>query len=114
MADKLFEATKSAQYLETQISESVQVQWMIQFHRIKENIPNDQYRGLAVRYDHHLSKLLTIENLLSGVKITSNKHVWEYIRYLFQQISKFLEDSMDIFNGIRTLKSIDYSKNNWF
>ena len=37
-----------------------------------------------------------------------------YIRYLFQQISKFLEDSMDVFYGIRTLKSIDYSKNNWF
>ena len=37
-----------------------------------------------------------------------------YIRYLFQQISKFLEDSMDVFYGIRTLKSIDYTKNNWF
>ena len=33
-------------------------------------------------------------------------------RYLFQQISKFLKDSMDIFYGTRTLKSIDYSKNN--
>ena len=31
-----------------------------------------------------------------------------YIRYLFQQISKFLEDSMDVFYGIRTLKSIDF------
>ena len=36
----------------------------------------------------------------------------KYIKYLFQQISKFLEDSMDVFYGIRTLKSIDYSKNN--
>ena len=35
-----------------------------------------------------------------------------YIRYLFQQILKFLEYSMDVFYGIRTLKSIDYSKNN--
>ena len=33
-------------------------------------------------------------------------------RYLFQQISKFLKDSMDVFYGTRTLKSIDYSKNN--
>ena len=34
------------------------------------------------------------------------------VRYLFQQISKFLKDSMDVFYGTRTLKSIDYSKNN--
>ena len=33
-------------------------------------------------------------------------------RYLFQQISKFLKDSMDVFYGTRTLKSIYYSKNN--
>ena len=72
MAEKLLEATRSAQYFENQSSESMQVQWMIQIHRIQENVPNDQYRGLAVRYDNHLSKLLTFENLHSGVKITSN------------------------------------------
>ena len=35
-------------------------------------------------------------------------------KYLIQQISKFLEHSMDIFYVIRPLKSIDYSKNHWF
>ena len=31
-------------------------------------------------------------------------------RYFFQHISKFLEDSVDIFYGTKGLKSIDYSK----
>ena len=45
-------------------------------------------------------------------KKTSKKYA--HTKYLFQQISKFLEYSMGVFYGIRTLKSIDYSKNNWF
>ena len=32
-------------------------------------------------------------------------------RYFFRQISKFLEDPVDVFYGTKGLKSIDYSKN---
>ena len=53
------------------------------------------------------SELCTITCLVLCVKNTCM-----YSKYLFQQISKFLEESMDAFYGIRTLKSIDYSKNN--
>ena len=37
--------------------------------------------------------------------------VFVYIRYLFWQ-NIFLEDSVDVFYGTKSLKSIDYSKNN--
>ena len=35
-----------------------------------------------------------------------------HTRYFFRQISKFLEDSVDVFYGTKGLKSIDYCKNN--
>ena len=37
-----------------------------------------------------------------------------YFRYLFWQISKFLEDSVDAFYGTTGLNLIYYHKNNWF
>ena len=37
-----------------------------------------------------------------------------FTRYLFQQISKFLKDYMDVFYDIRTLKSIIFTIINWF
>ena len=42
--------------------------------------------------------------------IAGNKQQTEHARYIFRQISKFLEDSVDIFYGTKDLKSIDYSK----
>ena len=49
-------------------------------------------------------------------KIENDLHVelfvYMYIRYFFRQISKFLEDSVDIFYRTKGLKSIDDSKNN--
>ena len=64
-------------------------------------IYNSKYVKCFFRIMHnHLSRYLCVKNTCM------------YSKYLFQQISKFLEDSMDAFYGIRTLKSIDYSKNN--
>ena len=52
--------------------------------------------------------------------IQCKQNVWFWLtyydqfRYFFQQIIKFLEDSVDVFYGTKGIKSIDYSKNNWF
>ena len=50
----------------------------------------------------------------SGVDPASRRKLWKIIRsvqvrYLFQQISKILEYSVDVFYGTRTLKSIVFT-----
>ena len=55
--EKLSGATKSAQNFESEISETLQLQWLIHIHRIQENVPIDQYKGPANRYNVHFSDL---------------------------------------------------------
>ena len=57
MVEKMSEATWNAKTFESEISETLQLQWQIQIHRIQENVPNNQSKGQAIRYNVYFSDL---------------------------------------------------------
>ena len=65
---------------------------------------------------HHSSEIRGLCFMKWPSKMLQNLPYFIYMktRYLFQQISKFLKDSMDVFYGTRTLKSIVFTIINWF